>query len=135
MTKCSFRRGDHESDYTTLNKWEARNRYLEGGELAIDDNASEWSMRPVAIGPEDWNFVGSMLAVLMTLITSSTADLVKPWASLRDVLTQMSRGGSPELMLQHMWLTKHSQHCWTIAEYCRILQARTSTLLRRSAFP
>ena len=34
----------------TLNQWEALNRYLENGELSIDNNASERAMRPVAIG-------------------------------------------------------------------------------------
>ena len=34
----------------TLNQWEALNRYLEDGELSIDNTASERAMRPVAIG-------------------------------------------------------------------------------------
>ncbi|MBL8820315.1 MAG: transposase [Planctomyces sp.] len=43
----------------TLNQWAALNRYLEDGNLSIDNNASERAMRPVAIGRKNWMFVGS----------------------------------------------------------------------------
>lgn len=39
----------------TLNQWAALNRYLEDGNLSIDNNASERAMRPVAIGRKNWS--------------------------------------------------------------------------------
>ena len=105
----------------TLNQWEALNRYLEDGELSIDNTASERAMRPVAIGRKNWMFVGSMpagrrAAILMTLIASCRANLVEPWAWLRHVITQMPRGASLESLLPHTWLQTHPEHRWTIAE-------------------
>jgi hypothetical protein len=115
----------------TLNQWEALNRYLEDGELSIDNNASERAMRPVAIGRKNWMFVGSMpagrrAAVLMTLIASCKANLVEPWAWLRDVLTQMPRGASLESLLPHTWLQTHPEHRWTIAERRKLERQRCS---------
>ena len=115
----------------TLNQWEALNRYLEDGELSIDNNASERAMRPVAIGRKNWMFVGSMpagrrAAVLMTLIASCKANLVEPWAWLRDVLTQMPRGASLESLLPHTWLQTHPEHSWTIAERRKLERQRCS---------
>jgi len=44
----------------TRNQWAALNRYVEDGRLAIDNNAAERLMKPVAIGRKNWLFVGSM---------------------------------------------------------------------------
>ncbi len=38
----------------TRNQWTALNRYLEDGDLSIDNNAAERAMRPVAIGRKNW---------------------------------------------------------------------------------
>ena len=43
----------------TLNQWDALNRYLEDGVLAIDNNAAERAMKPVAIGRKNWLFVAA----------------------------------------------------------------------------
>ena len=88
-------------------------------------------MRPVAIGRKNWMFVGSMpagrrAAVLMTLIASCKANLVEPWAWLRDVLTQMPRGASLESLLPHTWLQTHPEHRWTIAERRKLERQRCS---------
>jgi len=83
----------------TLNQWAALNRYLEDGNLSIDNNASERAMRPVAIGRKNWIFVGSKpaghrAAILMSLIASCKANLVEPWAWLKDVLIQLPLGAT-----------------------------------------
>ena len=59
----------------TRNQWAALNRYVESGELAIDNNPAERAMRLVAIGRRNWLFVGSPAAgqrsaILMSLIAS-----------------------------------------------------------------
>src|SRR5262245_57489028 len=39
--------------------WAAPNSYLEAGYLAIDNNAAERAIRPVALGRRNWLFAGS----------------------------------------------------------------------------
>ena len=69
----------------TRNQWAALNRYVEDGRLAIDNNAAERLMKPVAIGRKNWLFVGSVeagsrAAVLMSLVASCKLNQVEPWA-------------------------------------------------------
>src|SRR5690606_18407471 len=57
----------------TRNQWEALVRYTEDGELAIDNNASERTMKIPAIGRKNWLFVasqtgGQRAAILFSLI-------------------------------------------------------------------
>ena len=78
-------------------------------------------MKPVAIGRKNWLFVespqaGDRAAILMSLIASCKRNLVEPWAWLRDVLTRLPLGESPEILLPDVWLKSHPEHRWTIAE-------------------
>jgi transposase len=105
----------------TRNQWDALNRFVEDGDLSMDNNAAERAMKPVAIGRKAWLFVGSPVAghraaVLMSLIASCKANHVEPWAWLRDVLKQLPMGASPESLLPDVWLQHNPQHRWTIAE-------------------
>ena len=43
----------------TLNNWTALNRYCEDGDLEIDNNRTERSIRGVAVGRNNWIFFGS----------------------------------------------------------------------------
>ena len=77
-----------------LAQWEALNRYLEGGDLAIDNNLAEQHMRPVALGRKNWLFAGSdqggrRAAVIYSLIQSCKRNGVEPFAYLRDVLQRI----------------------------------------------
>lgn len=106
----------------TRNQWAALNRYVEDGELSIDNNAAERAMRPIAIGRKNWMFVGSptagsRAAVLMSLIASCKSNQVEPWAYLRDVLTRLALKPTEaqlEAMLPNHWLTQNPKHRWTI---------------------
>ena len=79
-------------------QWETLRIYLEDGAQGIDNNPTEQTLRPIAIGPKNWLFAGSdegaeRLAVLYTLVTScQLAGILDPWAYLRDVLSKLSRG-------------------------------------------
>lgn len=42
-----------------LHQWAALNRYVEDGDLAIDNNAAEWALRGIAVGRKNWLFAGS----------------------------------------------------------------------------
>jgi transposase len=113
----------------TLNQWNALNRYLEDGDLSIDNNASERAMRPVAIGRKNWMFVGSKpaghrAAILMSMIATCKANLVEPWAWLKDVLTQLPLGATLKSLLPNTWLTSHPEHRWSIAERRKLERER-----------
>lgn len=111
----------------TLNQWDALCRYLDDGELTIDNNRAERAMRPLAIGRKNWLFVGSPLAgeraaILFTLVASCKDNLVEPWAYLRDVFTRLPQGLSDEQLLELLpdrWLQANPEHRWTIAEVRR----------------
>lgn len=79
----------------TLSNWRALCRYAEDGDLAIDNNAAERSLRGVAVGRKNWMFFGSdtggrTAAVLKSFIASCQQNKVEPWAYLRDVLTRIA---------------------------------------------
>jgi transposase len=74
-----------------LNQWTALNRYLEDGDLDIDNNAAERALRCVAIGRKNWLFAGSdhggrTAAALYTLVVSAKLHEIDPFAYLRDVI-------------------------------------------------
>jgi transposase len=108
----------------TGNQWAALNRYLDDGDLSIDNNRAERAMRPLAIGRKNWLFVGSpragdRAAILASLVASCKDNGVEPWAYLRGVFARMARQpGDDELdqLLPERWLEAHPEHRWNIAE-------------------
>jgi hypothetical protein len=79
----------------TRSNWAALSRYLEAEYLAIDNNASENALRPIALGRKNWLFCGSdrggrTAAVLLSLTASCKALSVEPFAYLRDLLERVS---------------------------------------------
>jgi hypothetical protein len=62
----------------TLKNWTALTRYCEGGDLQIDNNATERAIRGVAVGRKNWMFFGSdeggkTAAVLRSFVVSVSA--------------------------------------------------------------
>ncbi len=108
----------------TRNQWSALNRYVEDGDLSIDNNFAERAMRPIAIGRKNWLFVGSeragqRAAVLASLVASCKNNLVEPWAYLKDVFTRMAKrptGDKLAELLPDVWLKQNPTHRWEIAE-------------------
>ena len=65
------------------------------GSLAIDNNAAERAVKPVALGRKNWTFAGSegggkAMAVAYTLIETAKMNGVDPQAWLTDVLTRIA---------------------------------------------
>jgi hypothetical protein len=59
-----------------LNQWEALLWYASDGRLEIDNNSSERTLRPCAIGSKNWLFFGSdrggeTAAILMSILASA----------------------------------------------------------------
>jgi transposase len=97
-------------DYT-LSNWEALLRYTEDGDLEIDNNGAERSLRPIVIGRNNWMFYGSDKggrtgAVLSTLIASCKRLRVEPFAYLRDLFKRISSHPHHRLdeLLPDQWL-------------------------------
>ena len=95
-----------------LNQWEALTRFLEDGELEIDNGASERANRPIAIGRGNWTFFGSdnggkTAAVLLSFIAMCKRNAVEPFAWFRDVLTRVATHPISRIdeLLPHNWKT------------------------------
>ena len=96
-------------DYS-LSNWRALTRYLDDGNVPIDNNAAENSVRPLAIGRKNWLFVGSQqagerAAVVMSLIESAKLNGNDPWAYLKDVFERLPTLKQRDLaqLLPHNW--------------------------------
>jgi len=78
-----------------LNNWAALVRYTTDGDLEIDNNAAERSLRGVAVGRKNWMFFGSdtggrTAALLTSLVTTCKRLHVDPFAYLRDIFDRIS---------------------------------------------
>lgn len=76
------------------NRWAAFERYLEDGDLNIDNNASERALRDVVVGRRNWLFAGSdqggrTAALLISAIASCKRHAVDPFEYLCDVFTRL----------------------------------------------
>lgn len=77
-----------------LNQWEAVSRFLDHGEVEIDDNLVENAIRPTAIGKKNWLFFGSeeagvRNAAVFTLIQNCRMHGIEPCAYLKDILERL----------------------------------------------
>ena len=79
----------------TLSNWKALTRYCDDGDLEIDNNGAERSLRGVAVGRKNWTFLGSdnggrTAAVLTSLIATCKRLGVDPFAYLRDLIGRIA---------------------------------------------
>jgi transposase len=77
-----------------LNQWNALKRYLDDGDLAIDNNAAENAIRPIALGRKNYLFLGSdrggrAAACFYSLIASAKRHGIEPFFYLRDLLLRI----------------------------------------------
>jgi transposase len=93
-----------------LKNWKALTRYLENGDLSIDNNHTERSLRGIAVGRNNWVFLGSdrggqIMAVLRSFVASCELVKVDPFAWFRDVLTRIATHSIQHLdaLLPHAW--------------------------------
>ncbi len=107
------------------------NRYVEDGDLAIDNNVSERTVKIAALGRKNWMFVasprgGRRAAVLLSLVSSAKANQVEPWAWLRDLFTRLPTTSADQLddLLPDRWLTAHPEHRWRIDDLRRAERTR-----------
>ncbi|HBP0494408.1 TPA: IS66 family transposase, partial [Pseudomonas aeruginosa] len=96
-------------DYS-LRRWEALTRFVDDGQLPVDNNWIENQIRPIAIGRSNWLFAGSLragqrAAAVMTLIQSARLNGHDPYAYLKDVLARLptQRVSLVHELLPHRW--------------------------------
>lgn len=99
-------------DYS-LNRWAALTRYVDDGELPIDNNWVENRIRPIALGRQNWPFAGSLragrrAAAVMSLIHSAKLNELDPYVYLRDVLERLPTQPASRIaeLLPHHWKLK-----------------------------
>jgi transposase len=77
-----------------LNQWRELGRFLDDARVPLDNNASERSLRRVALGRKNYLFVGdveagSSIAGLYTLVATCEARGINPFAYLADVIPRV----------------------------------------------
>jgi transposase len=99
-----------------LKNWVALTRYTEDGGLAIDNNHTERSLRGIAVGRNNWLFVGSdrggrTMAVLRSFVGSCETVKVDPFEWFRDVLSRIGEQSIQALdeLLPHRWAATRVQ--------------------------
>jgi transposase len=93
-----------------LKNWQALTRYCQDGGLAIDNNHTERSLRGIAVGRNNWLFVGSdrggkTMAILRSFVGSCEMVKVDPFAWFQDVLSRIGEQSMQALeeLLPHRW--------------------------------
>jgi len=94
----------------SLGRWAALIRYLDDGELPIDNNHIENRIRPVALGRSNWLFAGSLragqrAANVMSLIQSAKLNGHDPYRYLKDAIERLPTQSTRHLedLLPHRW--------------------------------
>ena len=94
----------------TLKNWTALTRYCSDGDLSIDNNATERSLRSFAVGRNNWTFFGSdnggkTAAVLRSFVSSCELVRIDPFVWFRDVLSRIAEHPMKRIeeLLPHRW--------------------------------
>jgi transposase len=98
-----------------LNQWEALTRFLEDGDLEIDNGGTERANRDIALGRNNWMFFGSdqggkTAAVLRSFVATCKRAGVEPFRWFQDVLSRIARHPMTRLaeLLPHNWKSPHA---------------------------
>lgn len=93
-----------------LKNWAALTRYVDDGDLSIDNNHTERSLRGVAVGRNNWTFLGSdrggrTMAVLRSFVSSCELVNIDPLTWFHDVLSRIATHSIQKLdeLLPHLW--------------------------------
>jgi hypothetical protein len=95
----------------SLRRWTALTRFVDDGQLPVDNNWIENQIRPIAIGRNNWLFAGSAgqrAAAVMSLVQSARMHGHDPYAHHKGVLTRLPthRASRVEALLPHRWQAK-----------------------------
>jgi transposase len=102
-----------------LNQWEALLLYAGEGRLEIDNNSSERTLRPCAIGRKNWMFFGSDRggetgAILMSILGGAKRHGIEPFEYVRQLLIALSSADADlRSLLPDVWIAAHPEHFLT----------------------
>jgi transposase len=102
-----------------LNQWEALLLYASEGRLEIDNNSSERTLRPCAIGRKNWMFFGSDRggetgAILMSILGGAKRHGIEPFEYVRQLLIALSSADADlRSLLPDVWIAAHPEHFLT----------------------
>ena len=101
----------------SLGRWAALVRYIDDGDLPIDNNHIENRIRPVAVGRNNWLLAGSLragqrAAAIMSLIQSAKLNGHDPYVYLADVLERLPTQPASRLeeLMPHRWRKTSRTH-------------------------
>lgn len=94
----------------TINQWDTLERYLEDGNLQVDNNAAERRIKPFVIGRKNWLFNqtprgADASALLYSLVQTAVANNLESFDYLRHLLTELPKLGrhyEPEALDQFL---------------------------------
>ena len=95
LGKLSKKSDTTRAIHYALDRWEALTRYCDDGQLEIDNNAAERSLRGVVLGRKNYLFCGSdaggeRAAAIYGLIGTAKLNGLNPEAYLREVLSRIA---------------------------------------------
>lgn len=100
-----------------VNQWPTLVRFLDDGDIPIDNGRTERGLRPVGRGRAAWLFFGSdaggeRAVIFMTCIANCLLHGVDPEAWLTDVFTRLAEGwkGNASDLLPAAWAKQQAQH-------------------------
>jgi transposase len=102
----------------SLKNWDALCRFTTDGNIPIDNNRTERTLRDQAVGRKNWLFLGSdnggkTAAVLYSLVASAKRHHLDPQAYLTDVLRRLPAITNPLALrglLPDRWAQSHPEH-------------------------
>ena len=111
-------------EHYSLARWQPLTPYIADGDLPIDNNATERSLRGVAVVRRNWTFFGSdaggeTAAVLLSFVASCRLAGVDVFAWFRDVLTRLAEGHPVNRLrelLPHVWQAAHGFPQFTVSQ-------------------
>lgn len=87
-----------------VNEWEAVCRYVNNGQVEIDNNTAEWLIKPMCLGRKNYLFCGLEQAVksrslIYSIIESCKMNGLRPVKYIADVLRKLVSGETDYLVL------------------------------------
>lgn len=95
-----------------LNQWDKLKRYIENGDLSIDNNRAERAIKPFVIGRKNWLFSNTASgarssAILYSLIETAKANAIDPLKYIQYLLTELPKANSDVDLEKYMpWVVQ-----------------------------
>ena len=111
LTRYTPKSGMYNAIVYLTERWDSFTAYTERGDLPIDNNAAERTIRPIVIGRKNWLFIGSEDAAphaadLYTIFESCRLSRIEPISYLAHIIKQLHAGTADPATLTPAALAK-----------------------------